>query len=380
MKILSVVGARPQFIKLAPMDKTVRDRGHEHVIVHTGQHYDYKMSEAFFDQLEIAEPDYNLEIGSGSHARQTAQMLEQLGEKLAVIEPDIVLIYGDTNSTLAGALAAVKLHIPVGHVEAGYRSGDMSMPEEVNRVVADRVSQILFAPTQDAIDNLAAEGVPAKRIFFAGNIMAEALLSNLDRIKQSDIVEQLGLEPRTYAVMTAHRPENTNDPDRLRAIIEGVAAADFPVIFPVHPRTRAYLEQYGLDRVIQSSRIRLVGPMKYIEFAKVQSEAKMILTDSGGIQEEALLLGVPCLTMRYNTERTMTIDMGANQLVGADAELIRSGIERLATAAPEHLAPPINWDTGVASRIITAIETTHLQLKIKPEVGPLSLSKHERHS
>lgn len=366
MKILSVVGARPQFIKLAPMDKTIRARGHDHVIVHTGQHYDYVMSKAFFDQLDIAEPDYNLEIGSGTHAAQTGQMLERLGATLAAVEPDMVLVYGDTNSTLAGALVAVKLHIPVGHVEAGYRSGDISMPEEVNRVVVDRISQILFAPTEDAVDNLTAEGFPAERIFLVGNIMAEALLSNLDRIRQSGILEQLGIEPQKYAVMTMHRPENTNDPDRLRAIIEGVAAADFPVIFPVHPRTRSYLEKYGLNEVIQSSRITLAEPMKYIEFAKLQSEAKMILTDSGGIQEEALLLGVPCLTMRYNTERIMTVNIGANRLVGADAALIRDGIKELAASTPQRLAAPLNWDTEVAARIITAIEANYAHLKIAP--------------
>ena len=370
MRILSVVGARPQFIKLAPMDKTLRARGHEHVIVHTGQHYDYEMSKAFFDQLEIAEPDYNLEIGSGAHAQQTAHMLERLGETLVEAEPDLVLVYGDTNSTLAGALVAVKLHIPVGHVEAGYRSGDMSMPEEVNRVVADRVSQILFAPTKDAVENLVAEGFPSERVFFVGNIMAEALLSNLERVNQSDILDQMGLEPQTFAVMTAHRPENTNDPNRLRAIIEGVAAADFPVIFPIHPRTRSYLEKYGLNELIQSSRIRLAEPMKYVEFAKLQSEAKLILTDSGGIQEEALLLGVPCLTMRYNTERIMTVEMGANELVGADARLIEAGIERLAAAGITTLAPPENWDTGVASRIIMTIESSP-RLAIEAEVVKL---------
>ncbi len=371
MRILSVVGARPQFIKLAPMDKTIRARGHEHVIVHTGQHYDYKMSKTFFDQLEIAEPDYNLEIGSGTHAQQTGQMLERLGETVTVVKPDLVLVFGDTNSTLAGALVAVKLHVPVGHVEAGYRSGDISMPEEVNRVMADRVAQMLFAPTADAIENLVAEGVPRERIIFVGNIMAESLLTSLDRAADSTVLTDLGLESGSYAVLTAHRPENTNEPDRLRAIIEGISAAGFPIVFPAHPRTTTLIEEYGLSETIAAGPIRLVDPMNYIDFLRLQSQARLILTDSGGLQEEAILLGVPCLTLRYNTERVLTVRLGANKMVGADADLITKSILELLERASVDIPIPPNWDEKVSERIMDAIEDGRDLLAIKPEVATL---------
>ena len=372
MKIVSIVGARPQFIKLAPVAKTARLQGHEHIVIHTGQHYDYEMSKVFFDQLEIAKPDHSLEIGSGTHAWQTGQMLSRIGETLSKLSPDLTLVFGDTNSTLAGALAAVKLHIPVGHVEAGYRSGDISMPEEINRIITDRISQILFAPTEDAIENLVSEGVDRDKIFFVGNIMAETLLSNLERVAQSDILKRLELTPKSYGVLTAHRPENTNDPQRFERIFDGIIAADYPIVFPVHPRTSALLESYGLTDKLAKSKIKTVSPMNYIEFAKLQSEAALILTDSGGVQEEAILLGVPCLTLRYNTERILTLEMGANKLVGADDELIRKNIIAILDSGEAKFSAPLNWDTGVSSRIMEAIEAGKAALTIKPEVADLS--------
>ena len=377
MKIVSIVGARPQFIKLAPIAKTARQRGHEHIVIHTGQHYDYRMSKVFFDELEIAEPDHNLEIGSGTHARQTGEMLSRIGELLPTLNPDLTVVFGDTNSTLAGALASVKLHIPVGHVEAGYRSGDISMPEEINRIITDRISQILFAPTQDAIENLVSEGVDRDKIFFVGNIMAETLLSNMDRVKTSDILERLKLTPKSYGVLTAHRPENTNEPKRFKAIFDGIIAADYPIVFPAHPRTSALIASYGLADKLAKSKIKTVPPMNYIEFAKLQSEAALILTDSGGVQEEAVLLGVPCLTLRYNTERILILEMGANKLVGADSELIKKNIIAIVEGGEAKFSAPLNWDTGVSSRIIDAIEASKGKLTIKPEVVDLYRGMNE---
>lgn len=368
MKIVSIVGARPQFIKLAPLDKTLRE-DHDHVIVHTGQHYNYEMSRAFFDELDIPEPDYNLEIGSGTHAWQTGQMLSALGETLPGIALDLVLVYGDTNSTLAGALAAVKLHLPVAHVESGYRSFDISMPEEVNRLLVDRVAQMLFAPTEDAVDNLVAEGVSRNRIFLVGNIMAESLLGHLDQVKANNILDDLGVVPKSYAVLTVHRPENTDDRGRITAIIEAVIAADFPVLFPVHPRAAQLLDDFGLTRRMNESRIRRLPPMKYLEFAKVQSEAAVILTDSGGMQEEALLLDVPCLTLRYNTERVLTLKLGGNQLVGADGDKITAAFRDLIARPPAISARPLNWDTEVSIRILAAINAGGELLKIGPQSG-----------
>jgi len=372
MKIASIVGARPQFIKLAPIDREINSGPHTHIIIHTGQHYDYEMSKAFFDQLAISEPDYNLEIGSGAHAWQTGQMLIKIGAVLEEVRPDLVLVYGDTNSTIAGALAAVKLHIAAAHVESGYRSGDIAMPEEVNRVATDRICQILFAPTAGAVSKLISEGTPEKNVFFVGNIMAESLLSNLERINESQILNELGIEPKAYAVLTAHRPENTNDPQRLSAIIEGIIAADFPTVFPVHPRTIAFLEKYGLEAKIKAGKIRLIEPLKYLDFIKLQADARLILTDSGGMQEEALLLDVPCLTLRYNTERWLTLELGANQLVGAEKELITAGILRLVKAGNHvEFSKPKFWDTGVARRIIAAAEDNPELLSIKPQAGNL---------
>ena len=368
MRIVSVVGARPQFIKLAPFDKEARKK-HEHVIIHTGQHYNYEMSKTFFDELDIPEPDYNLEIGSGTHAWQTGQMLTKLGETLPKISPDLVIVYGDTNSTLAGALAAVKLHIPAGHVEAGYRSFDISMPEEVNRVITDRISQILFSPTKDAVDNLKKGGRGDGRVFFVGNIMTESLLGHLEKIDKIDILKDLGLKNREYAVLTLHRPENTNDKDRLRGIFKGLINADYPILFPVHPRTTALLREYGIEELIDSSRIKKIEPMKYLEFAKLQKESRLIITDSGGIQEEALLLGVPCLTLRYNTERHLTVALGSNELIGTDRLTIEKSIKRTLSEDVKSYQPPEKWDTKVSSRIIKVIDDNPSLLNISHPVG-----------
>lgn len=375
MRILSVVGARPQFVKVAPVDEKLKAQGHEHIIVHTGQHYDYEMSKAFFEQLSIPEPDYNLEVGSGTHAQQTGRMLTRLGEVIAQEEPDLVLIYGDTNSTVAGALAAVKLRIPVGHVEAGFRSFDRTMPEEINRVVADSISQLLFAPTKKAVSYLINEGIDESRIVFVGNIMAETLLKNLPKASSSDILERFGLEPGSYAVMTCHRQENTEKVERLARILRGVSTSPVKVVFPVHPRTRKLLETRELAEIIKDSTVRVVEPLPYLDFLKLESEALFLITDSGGVQEEALVLQKPCITLRYNTEHTETIEAGCNVLVGAETELIEREIKRAverAKAGRSYELPPF-WDEKVSDRIVQAIEekydTARKMLEIPEEFG-----------
>ncbi len=366
MKIISIVGARPQFIKLAPLDKRIRKK-HQHLIIHTGQHYDYEMSKGLFEQLEIPEPDYNLEIGSGSHAWQTGQMLYKLGETLENLKIDLVLVYGDTNSTLAGALAAIKLHIPVGHVEAGYRSGDISMPEEVNRIIVDRIAQILFAPSSHEVENLLHEGISSERIILTGNIMAESLFKNISKLKESSIIQDLVLEPRRYALLTVHRPENTNSKERLTNIVKGLAQSSFPIIFPAHPRTIKYLEEYGLLDILSSGRIKLLPPLKYLDFLKLESDARFIITDSGGIQEEAMIFKVPCLTLRYNTERSITLRVGANRLVGTDTEKISQGIQSILEWPDTDWEIPSLWDTNVSDRIIKSIEINKSLFCIQPQ-------------
>lgn len=361
MKILSIVGARPQFVKVAPVDETAKARGHSHIIVHTGQHYDYEMSKAFFEQLSIPEPDYNLEVGSGTHAYQTGQMLERLGKVIEEEKPDIVLVYGDTNSTLAGALAAVKLRIPGGHVEAGLRSFDFTMPEEINRVVADRVCQLHFAPTASAVKNLKNEGIDHERIFLTGNIMAETLLKNLNKARSSTILERLGLKPPEYALLTCHRQENTDDPARLTRIFAALKSSPVPVVFPAHPRTRKRIEEFSIfEKAGIKDEIVFIDPLPYLDFINLEINSLFVLTDSGGVQEETLILQKPCITLRYNTERVESLEAGSNRLVGAEEELIKQAIEWAVREAEDKKTYPVpeNWDTRVSERIITAIENT----------------------
>lgn len=360
MKILSVVGARPQFVKVAPVDEELKKRGHEHIIVHTGQHYDYELSKAFFEQLSIPEPDYNLEVGSGTHAYQTGMMLAKLGETIAEEAPDLVLIYGDTNSTLAGALAAVKLLIPSAHVEAGYRSFDMTMPEEINRIVADRVCQLHFAPTQTAVENLKKEGIEESKIFLVGDIMAETLLKNIEKAKKSDILKKLGLNPGSYVLMTLHRQENTDDPQRLERIFTGLASTPLPIVFPCHPRTEKRLADFKtLEKAkYDAEKLIIIKPLPYLDFIKLEMDSAFVVTDSGGVQEESLVLGKPCVTLRYNTERVETIEAGINELAGADPELISAALERAYEKAKNKVRfkVPVNWDDSVSKRIVDAIE------------------------
>ena len=318
MKIVSIVGARPQFIKCAPVSRELR-KEHEEILVHTGQHYDHGMSAVFFEELAIPEPDYNLGIGSGAHGRQTGAMLGAIEDVLEREEPEIVLVYGDTNSTLAGALAAAKMHVPVAHVEAGLRSFDRRMPEEVNRVLTDHASDILFCPTTTAVRNLAAEGV-TEGVFLVGDVMVDAMNHNRAIAEErSRILEDAGVRPGEYLVVTVHRPSNTDSRENMAAIIGALGEAGVPVVFPVHPRTRKFLLGYDLLAAMPEN-IRITEPLGYLDMLRLMAHAKKILTDSGGVQKEAYMLGVPCITLRENTEWVETVEAGWNVLVGAERE------------------------------------------------------------
>jgi len=318
MKIVSIVGARPQFIKCAPVSRELR-KEHEEILVHTGQHYDHGMSAVFFEELAIPEPDYNLGIGSGTHGRQTGAMLGAIEDVLEKEEPEIVLVYGDTNSTLAGALAAAKMHVPVAHVEAGLRSFDRRMPEEVNRVLTDHASDILFCPTATAVRNLAAEGV-TEGVFLVGDVMVDAMNHNRTIAEErSRILEDAGVRSGEYLVVTVHRPSNTDSRENMAAIIGALGEAGVPVVFPVHPRTRKFLLGYGLLAAMPEN-IRITEPLGYLDMLRLMAHAKKILTDSGGVQKEAYMLGVPCITLRENTEWVETVEAGWNVLVGAEGE------------------------------------------------------------
>jgi UDP-N-acetylglucosamine 2-epimerase (non-hydrolysing) len=351
MLVACVVGARPNFIKIAPLLSEIKRRGLDFRLIHTGQHYDSELNDVFFDQLEIPSPDVNLEIGSASHARQTGEALIKLEQDFIDHKPDLVVVVGDVNSTLAGALAAAKLNIPVAHVEAGYRSFDRTMPEETNRVIVDHISDFLFAPTDDAVANLIAEGISADKIHHVGNIMAETLLRNMEKIGQRGKPREMGLKPREYAVATIHRPENTDNMITLSSILAGFGVSPLPIIMPLHPRTQQAIKDHGLGNML-NARFTIAEPMPYIDLLSLVQNARLVLTDSGGLQEEACILQVPCITIRENTERTVTVDIGANRLVPADKDRI---LEAMSDVIGHHSTGwniPELWDTGVSQRTI----------------------------
>jgi UDP-N-acetylglucosamine 2-epimerase len=348
MKVVSIVGARPQFIKAAVVGQMLRQH-HREVLIHTGQHYDYRMSRLFFEELELPEPNINLEVGSGPHGLQTGQMLTRIEEVLLLEKPDWVLIYGDTNSTLAGALAAAKLQIPVAHVEAGLRSFNRAMPEEINRVVTDHLSNLLFCPSQTGVDNLAAEGI-ISGVHLVGDVMADALLWAMERAqRRSTILTQLDLTERGYLLATVHRAENTNDTNRLRNILAAFDTVDEPVIFPVHPRTRRIINAVGYT---PAAHVRLIEPVGYLDMIRLEQVARMILTDSGGIQKEAYWLGVPCVTLRNETEWTETVKTGWNILVGADTAAIIQAVESF---QPPIIHPQLYGDGQTAALILKTL-------------------------
>jgi len=317
MKLLTVVGARPQFIKAAAVSRKIAEReGMQEVLVHTGQHYDAEMSDIFFRELGIPEPAYNLGIGGGTHGQNTGRMIESIEQVLLDERPDWLLIYGDTDSTLAGAVAAVKIHIPVAHVEAGLRSFNRRMPEEINRVLSDHASDLLFAPTEVAVQNLRREGIPEERIYWVGDVMYDASLHFGEKAdRESDILQRLGLEPKGYILTTIHRAENTDDIERLKAIFDGLAivAERLPVVLPLHPRTRKALERAGLIDEVRK-RLALIDPVGYLDMVALEKNARLIATDSGGVQKEAYFFEVPCVTLRDETEWVELVEAGWNVL------------------------------------------------------------------
>ena len=361
LKILNVVGARPNFMKVAPLVAAMKRRELEFspLVVHTGQHYDAMMSDAFFKDLDLPEPDLYLSVGSGSHAAQTAAVMQRFEPVVLQEQPDWVLVVGDVNSTLACALVCVKLGVKVAHVEAGLRSRDRSMPEEINRLLTDQISDLLFTPSQDADQNLRAEGIPDERIRFVGNIMIDSLTKQLERAKESRVRQELGVADRDYAVLTLHRPSNVDHRDVLTRILEALEAIGerLPIIFPVHPRTCKTIAESGLKSQWNEDRgLRLIEPLGYLDFLQLYSGAKLVLTDSGGIQEETTVLGIPCLTLRENTERPITVEMGTNTLVGTDPQKIKAGAFAALDGGPRpnHRIPPL-WDGHTADRILDAL-------------------------
>ena len=351
MKVLSVVGARPQFVKAFPVSRALR-KDHEEVLVHTGQHYDEELSAVFFEELAIPEPDANLGVGSDTHARQTAGVMAGLDDLLAREEPDVIVVYGDTNSTLAAALAATKRDLVLAHVEAGLRSHDSTMPEEINRVLTDHCSDLLFAPTERAVDNLRAEGI-ATGVHRTGDVMFDAMIAVKARAQErSTILEEIGLVDGEYVLATVHREANTDDSDRLAGIVEGLANAPLPVVLPAHPRTEKALHEHGLYERADEA-LQIVDPIGYLDFLALLDGAERIATDSGGVQKEAFYLSTPCVTMRDRTEWVETVECGWNVLVGADAERITEELTREWRLSEQ---PTPYGDGDAASKIVEVLE------------------------
>jgi UDP-N-acetylglucosamine 2-epimerase len=344
VKIVSVVGARPQFIKAAPVSRALRRR-HTEVLVHTGQHYDDNMSAVFFRELGLPEPDHHLGVGSGTHGVQTGQMLMKIEAVLLDEQPDWVLVYGDTNSTAAGALAAAKLHLPVAHVEAGLRSFNRAMPEEINRVVADHLSTLLLCPSETAARQLSAEGV-TRGVHVVGDVMADSLQAAAGRAREmSDVLARFGLSDKRYLLATVHRAENTDDPTRLGSLLAAFGQAGEPIIFPVHPRTRKRLDEFGLKL---PQNVSAVEPQGYLDTVRLIGAARLVLTDSGGMQKEAYWLGVPCVTLRGETEWVETVEAGWNTLVGTDPECLLAAVRGF---APPTSRPVLYGDGHAAERV-----------------------------
>ena len=345
MKILHVVGARPNFMKVAPVRAALEERGVGQVLVHTGQHYDAFMSDIFFQQLGIPEPDFNLEVGSGRHAQQTAEIMMRMEPVILETKPDVVLVYGDVNSTVAAALVCSKLLVPIGHVEAGLRSFDRTMPEEINRVLTDRVADLLFTPSVDGDENLLREGVAREKIHFVGNVMIDTLMRLLPFANSN------AAPGKSYVLVTLHRPSNVDDPAELTKILGALneVAEAIDIVFPVHPRTRQMMRE--LTGINLSASLRLIDPVGYVEFLGLQRNAALVITDSGGIQEETTFMGIPCITVRENTERPVTVTVGTNTLVGRDMELLKSEAGKVLSGNAKAGSVPPLWDGKAGQRI-----------------------------
>jgi UDP-N-acetylglucosamine 2-epimerase (non-hydrolysing) len=371
LRIMSIVGARPNMMKIAPLLAELRrHEDFEPVLVHTGQHYDYSMSQVFFDQLGVPPPDYNLDVGSGTHYAQTAEIMRKFGDLVQLDRPDMVVVAGDVNSTIACALVAAKERIPVAHLEAGLRSFDRGMPEEINRVLTDAVADLLFTTEESANQNLANEGIETGKVFFVGNLMIDSLVSALKVARQSPLRSELGLDGKPYAVLTLHRPSNVDNEDQLRRTLDALVevAQHIPIVFPAHPRTARNIEAARLTAMktwtggrLSNSGLWMMPPASYLDFLDLMQHAAMVITDSGGVQEETTFLGVPCLTYRATTERPVTVSMGTNRVVGCDPQqLLLNALEVLedvhqghARSAPSR--PPL-WDGRTASRIVRILK------------------------
>lgn len=355
MKVMHIVGARPNFMKVAPiMAEMARYPDHfQQILVHTGQHYDFNMSDVFFQELGMRNPDEFLGIGSGSHAEQTARVMMAFEPVLLKYQPDWVIVVGDVNSTLACALVCAKLGIRVAHVEAGLRSGDQTMPEEINRIVTDQLADALFTPSRDADENLQQEGIALNKIYFVGNVMVDTLAKMLPQIYNRNTLAVYGIKVNSYVLVTLHRPSNVDNPDNLKSICEGLAeiSSHYPVIFPVHPRTRQRIADFEV--ILECPNIKLLEPQGYLDFLALTVSARLVLTDSGGVQEETTYLGIPCLTLRPNTERPVTITSGTNQLVENSATSIIHAFFKQVGKTKSSLPKPELWDGCTAQRIVS---------------------------
>ena len=359
MKISIILGTRPEIIKMSPMVKLLQRKSLDFFILHSGQHYSHNMDRVFFEQLRLPQPKYNLRVGSGTHAEETGKMMIGIEKVLLKEKPDLVLVEGDTNTVLAGALAAVKVGVAVGHVEAGLRSFDRSMPEEINRVVADHVSHLLFAPTERARENLVREGVDDGKVYVTGNTIVDAVYENLELAEKyggNNALEGLGVADGEYFLVTVHRQENVDDPRRFKGILDGLKLVQkyfgLPIIYPIHPRSRKMMREYGLD----ASGIILTEPLDYLNFLLLERKSRLVFTDSGGVQEEACILRIPCVTLRNNTERPETIEVGANTLAGSDPKKILEKAKMMIDVDRNWVNP--FGDGKAAERIVEIIEKT----------------------
>ena len=353
LDVLLVAGARPNFMKVAPLCRALEAiPGVRTRLVHTGQHYDRNMSDTFFADLEIPDPWRNLGVGSGSHAAQTAEVMLRFEPLLDEDRPDVLVVVGDVNSTIACAMVAVKKGIPVAHVEAGLRSFDRTMPEEINRLLTDAISDVLLVTERSGMENLAREGVDPSRVFMTGNVMIDTLIRSREKARASDVTARLGVSPREFGVLTLHRPSNVDDPSKLGPLLDALTdvARECTLVFPVHPRTRQKMKDAGIDLAARGGFV-LCEPLRYLDFLALMDRARVLLTDSGGVQEEACVLGVPCLTLRENTERPVTVEVGINRLVGSDPARVRAAALAAVRAPLSTPRPPELWDGRASERI-----------------------------
>lgn len=356
LKIMNVVGARPNFMKIAPIVRAMKKYDHlQNILVHTGQHYDERMSKLFFDDLQMPQPDIYLNVGSASHAVQTARIMVEFEKVLLQEKPDLVVVVGDVNSTVACSLVAVKLGIKVAHVEAGLRSFDRDMPEEINRLLTDAISDFLFVTEQSGLDNLKREGVPDEKVHFVGHVMIDSLAYFSEKAEDSAIMDELRLDHQAYALVTLHRPSNVDNKENFLNLLDAFEEIEkeIKIVFPIHPRSRKMIETFGLQEKISAMQnLTLLEPLGYLDFMKLMHHARLLLTDSGGIQEETTYLGIPCITMRENTERPVTVDVGTNVLVGSDTELIKREAKNILDGNGKKGQIPELWDGKAAERIV----------------------------